>query len=67
MDYPYEDLRPETFQEFCQALITREFPGTQCLSSCATDGGRDATAFFEGQHGGEFLMFQVEIYQETVG
>src|SRR5579862_1615211 len=42
MTYPYENLAPEQFQKLCQALLTKEFPGTQCLPVNQKDGGRDA-------------------------
>src|SRR5690606_37221652 len=42
MDYPLENLTPERFQEFCQALLAREYPGLQCFPAGQPDGGRDA-------------------------
>jgi len=42
MDYPFENLTPEKFQLFCQALLVREYPSVQCLPVAQPDGGRDA-------------------------
>jgi hypothetical protein len=58
MRYPYENLGPERFQEFCQALLVRSFPDLQCLPVGQPDGGRDA--FVRRSSGGELLVFQVK-------
>jgi hypothetical protein len=42
MTFYYEQLDPERFQQFCQALIVNEYPGTQCFPVGQRDGGRDA-------------------------
>jgi hypothetical protein len=43
--YHYEALGDERFQEFCQALISAQFPNAQCLPVGQPDGGRDAFVF----------------------
>ncbi|MEO5912835.1 MAG: hypothetical protein ABIS50_01285 [Luteolibacter sp.] len=61
MDYPYENLNPEKFQLFCQALLVKEYPGVQCFPVAQPDGGRDATQiYFDIDRGKEFAMFQVK-------
>jgi hypothetical protein len=42
MDHALENLGPERFQHFCQALLVKEFPGVVCLPVGQPDGGRDA-------------------------
>lgn len=42
MDYPFESLNPDSFQELAQALLVKEFPGLQCFPVGQADGGRDA-------------------------
>ena len=39
MDYPFENLDPERFQNLCQALLTKEFPHVQCFPVAQPDGG----------------------------
>ena len=46
MDYLYENLGPERFQQFCQALLAREYPKLQCFPVAQPDGGRDAISYF---------------------
>jgi hypothetical protein len=64
MDYPFEILTPEVFQEFCQALLTKEYPGTQCFPVAQPDGGRDATAPLGRSTSGEFIVFQVKFVRQ---
>ncbi|MFD9101506.1 NACHT domain-containing protein [Streptomyces virginiae] len=59
MTYYYEQLDPERFQHLCQALIVREFPGTQCFPVGQRDGGRDAVQVF-AQTPGRIRIFQVK-------
>ena len=57
MDYPFENLNPEKYQQFCQALLAREFRDVQCFPVAEPDGGRDALSygvFTEGDHGKDF-------------
>ena len=42
MQYDYERFTPDRFQEFCQALLVREYKGVQCYPVGQKDGGRDA-------------------------
>src|SRR4051812_12681607 len=63
MTYLYEQLSPEKFQQLCQAIISSEFPNTQCLPVAQPDGGRDALAWgrpyrFKARTG--FIVFQVK-------
>jgi len=63
MDYLYENLGPERFQQFCQALLVKEFPKLQCLPVAQPDGGRDAfTYFFDTKKG--FIVFQVKYVRQ---
>lgn len=47
MDYRFENLGPEKFQEFCQALMTKEHSTIQCFPVGQPDGGRDGILYFE--------------------
>ena len=60
MDYPFENLSPEKFQEFCQALLVREIPDVQCFPIGQPDGGRDAISYllFDGTR--SFVVYQVK-------
>jgi hypothetical protein len=42
VQYNFETLGDEKFQQLCQALLARAFPTTQCLPVGQRDGGRDA-------------------------
>ncbi|WP_157855779.1 NACHT domain-containing protein [Streptomyces aureocirculatus] len=59
MTYLYEQLDPERFQHLCQALISLEYPGTQCFPVGQRDGGRDAVQMFANKQGG-YRVFQVK-------
>jgi hypothetical protein len=61
MDYLYEQLGDERFQELCQALLLREMPNVQCFPVGMPDGGRDAIAYFTFTKGETaFSVFQVK-------
>lgn len=60
MDYQFENLGPERFQEFCQALLVKHFPKLQCFPIAQPDGGRDAISFFQQNASEKFLVFQVK-------
>lgn len=60
MDYPYENLGPEKFQLFCQALLVKEHPNMQCFPVGQPDGGRDATQYLLYGSSNEAAMFQVK-------
>lgn len=66
MDYPYEQLSPEKFQLFCQALLVKEFPNTQCMPIAQPDGGRDAMEWFFPAGKKEFAMFQVKFVRQPL-
>ena len=60
MDYQLENLGPEIFQEFCQALLLCEFPNLQCLPVAQPDGGRDAFHRAITEVPDDFSVFQVK-------
>jgi len=60
MDYPFENLNPEKFQEFAQALLVREFPDSQCLPVAQPDGGRDILTYERGIPSQSFSVYQVK-------
>jgi hypothetical protein len=65
MDYPYENLSPETFQLFCQALLAKDHPGMQCYPVAQPDGGRDAAQlYFTETAERNFGMFQVKFVRQ---
>jgi hypothetical protein len=61
--YLYEQLTPERFQQFCQALLTSQFPNAQCLPVGQPDGGRDAYLWSmrnSGADPAELIVFQIK-------
>lgn len=62
VDYPFENLGPEKFQEFCQSLLLTEFSGIQCFPVAQPDGGRDAisSTYNVNEKSRKFIMFQVK-------
>ena len=60
MDYQFENLGPERFQEFCQSLLAKTFPKLQCFPVAQPDGGRDAISYFHEGPAEKFLVFQVK-------
>ncbi|MDX8510895.1 NACHT domain-containing protein [Mesorhizobium captivum] len=65
MQYHFETLGDERFQQLCQALLVGIFPQTQCLPVGQADGGRDA--FVRGLRGGkpkEVTIFQVKFSRD---
>ena len=60
MDYLYENLGDERFQEFCQSLLQNEFPNTQSFPVGQPDGGRDSVTYFMESTKKEFAVFQVK-------
>ncbi|GHO88060.1 NACHT domain-containing protein [Dictyobacter formicarum] len=65
MDYQYENLGPERFQHFCQALIAREHPHTQCFPVGQPDGGRDAIAYISNEKNSKsFIIFQIKFVRK---
>jgi hypothetical protein len=66
MNYPFENLEPESFQQFCQALLTKEFPNVQCFSVAQPDGGRDALSIISEDDERSFIMYQVKFLREPL-
>ena len=65
MRYAYENLTPDKFQQLCQALIVREFPGTRCFPVGQADAGRDAIAPALRSNG-HFTLFQVKFVRDPL-
>ena len=66
MDYTYENLGPDRFQEFCQALLAKPFPNLQCLPTRQPDGGRDAIAYYDEGKNGSFTVFQIKFVEKPL-
>ena len=66
MDYPLENLGPEKFQQFCQALLAKEFPDVQCFPVAQPDGGRDSTCLFVSGLKKGFIVFQVKFARKPM-
>lgn len=60
MDYLFENLGDERFQEFCSCLISKEFPNTQAFPVGQPDGGRDSIVYMMNSGAKEFIVFQVK-------
>ncbi|PIQ21438.1 MAG: NTPase (NACHT family)-like protein [Cytophagales bacterium CG18_big_fil_WC_8_21_14_2_50_42_9] len=60
MDYLFENIGDERFQEFCHSLITKEFPNSQALPVGQPDGGRDSLVYNLQSSERDFLVFQVK-------
>jgi hypothetical protein len=66
--YLYEQLTPERFQHFCQALLTSQFPNAQCLPVGQPDGGRDAylwTRRVAASESIELIVFQIKFSRDS--
>jgi hypothetical protein len=67
MDYQYENLGPERFQELCQALLINEIPNIQCFPVGQPDGGRDAISFhLSGKGKFNFNIYQVKFVRKPL-
>lgn len=66
MDYPFENLDPESFQKFCQALLTKEFPNVQCFPVAQSDGGRDAVSYLSDDDERGFIMYQIKFVRQPL-
>jgi hypothetical protein len=68
MDYQYETLSPETFQQFCQSLLLLYFPNTQCYPIGQPDGGRDAVSWRLSKPSKDngFVVFQVKFNRKPL-
>src|SRR5690242_10292216 len=64
MDFLFENLNPERFQQFCYSLITREFPDSQAFPVGQRDGGRDIISYYMTSEKKEFIVFQVKFVRE---
>lgn len=60
MDYLYENLGDERFQEFCSCLISKEFENIQAFPVGQPDGGRDSLVYFMDTPKKDFIVFQVK-------
>lgn len=60
MDYLYENLGDERFQEFCNCLVAKEFSDSQSFPVGQPDGGRDSLVYFMNSTKKEFIVFQVK-------
>jgi len=60
MDYLFENLGDERFQEFCNTLITKEFPDAQSYPVGQPDGGRDSIVYYMHSVKKDFIVFQVK-------
>ena len=60
MDYQYENLGHERFQEFCNCLVAKEFPDFQSFPVGQRDGGRDSLAYIMNSTKKDFIVFQVK-------
>lgn len=60
MDYLYENLGDERFQEFCSALINKDFPNIQAFPVGQPDGGRDTIIYTMNKPEKDFCVFQVK-------
>lgn len=66
MSYQYENLDPEKFQQFCQALLTNSFPNLQCYPVGQPDGGRDGISRRARKPRSSFSVFQVKFNRRAL-
>ncbi|MCY4673021.1 MAG: hypothetical protein OXD43_04520 [Bacteroidetes bacterium] len=66
MDYHYEVLDANRFQQLVQALIVGEFPTAQCMPVGQPDGGRDAFSFHGSRKQSQFIVFQVKFSRDPL-
>lgn len=60
MDYLYENLGDERFQEFCNCIVGKEYPDTQSFPVGQPDGGRDTLVYLMNSPKKQFIVFQVK-------
>lgn len=60
MEYQFEGLGPDRFQQFCQALLAQLYPNVTCFPIAQPDGGRDAVVVFDEFASSSFSVFQVK-------
>lgn len=58
MDYLFENLLDERFQEFCSVLINKKYENVQTFPVGQPDGGRDSISYINQNK--EFIIFQVK-------
>lgn len=66
MDYPFENLNPEKFQEFAQALLGREITDLQCFPVAQSDGGRDIITYERKLPSQNFAVYQVKYVRKPL-
>lgn len=66
MDYPFENLNPEKFQEFAQALLAREVTDLQCFPVAQSDGGRDIVTYSHRLLSQNFAIYQVKYVRKPL-
>lgn len=66
MDYPFENLGPEKFQEFAQALLNREVTDLQCFPVAQPDGGRDIVTYERKLSSQNFAIYQVKYIRKPL-
>jgi hypothetical protein len=64
MNYQFENLGPERFQELCQSLLAAEYHDLRCFPVSQADGGRDASVRDESAEDGAFVVFQVKFVHD---
>lgn len=67
MDHPLENLGPERFQQLCQALVIKEFPGATVFPVGQPDGGRDALQRIREGSEDTCVVFQVKFARALPG
>lgn len=65
MEYQFETLGDDRFQEFCQSLLIEEFPDLQCFPIGQPDGGRDAVVRRSNRNK-SFFVFQVKFVKNPL-
>jgi hypothetical protein len=60
MEFNYEVLGDDGFQQLVQSLLTKEFSNIQCFPIGEPDGGRDALQWIWGDQGQGFIVYQVK-------
>lgn len=66
MDYPFENLNPEKFQEFAQALLAKEVSDLQCFPVAQSDGGRDIITYESMSSSQDFAIYQVKYVRKPL-
>jgi hypothetical protein len=60
MNYNYENLNDESFQELCHSIINTEFPDSQAFPVGQPDGGRDTIVYELNSNNKPYFIFQVK-------